>query len=478
MAISQKLPEFESPFMEPYADRDKARWLAAAFVLYTLIGTTFLAINVPPFQVSDEPAHFLRAAQLADGNLIGIRFATTGQNGSSHITSGGLADPALIQAAEPFLKLTFHPELKAANADWAPNIRWSGTRIMWDFANTVNNPPFFYLPSVIGILAGRKANLTVVQTLVVSRLLTSVTAIAVGAIAIAMAGGAAAWIFTILTLPMSLSQIASASHDALQFAFSALAGALLVRALRWPSVQDGKLLTGLALTLGLLVIARPPYGGLALLPLGLIGVRLLWRILAAVAVTACAAIWSAIAAAKTLTNFGDIAGADPSAQIALLAKNPLLAVTVIWTTLKVTWHGYFISFIGVLGWLDTPLPNAYYLAAAMMLGIAALASMLGMTGKRISCASLLAVAAGLVLSAAALFAIQYVTYTAPGHDVVNGVQGRYFIPLALAGTALLPALGDKRAARLHNLLLVLVVAFPVVSLAIVMRTVVLRYYLG
>jgi hypothetical protein len=51
-----------------------ARWMAAAFVLYGLLATAFLAINMPPFQNPDEPAHFLRAAQVAEAGWSGPGF--------------------------------------------------------------------------------------------------------------------------------------------------------------------------------------------------------------------------------------------------------------------------------------------------------------------------------------------------------------------------------------------------------------------
>src|SRR5258705_2366288 len=83
--------------IKPKLDLDEAlrppRLLAAAFVLYGLVATVFLAINMPPFQNPDEPNHFLRAAQLADGRLLGTRFSTTGADGLPHLTSGGVAGP-------------------------------------------------------------------------------------------------------------------------------------------------------------------------------------------------------------------------------------------------------------------------------------------------------------------------------------------------------------------------------------------------
>ena len=454
-----------------------ARWMAAAFVLYGLMAVSLLAINVPPFQVTDETSHFQRAAQVAQGDIIGIRFSEAGANGSPQVTAGGALDPALIEAITPFNSLAFYPDERATRRLWAPDIHWSDKLSLQSFP-TVNYQPFFYVPSAIGVLVGRAAGLSVVKTLTVSRLLTGLTAVALGTMAIAIAGGAAAWIFAILTLPMSLSLIASVSPDAMNLGCSALAGALLMRALRWPSARNGTLIVGFTVMLGLVAMARPAYGALAALPLAITKVPWRWRILSAAAIAACVTIWWTIVAAKTMTEVGADVGADAAAQLARLRDDPLLAARAVWGAL--TQHGpaYSRSFIGQLGWLDTPLPISYHIAAKTMLGVAALTAMLEIGGARIGVASRLVIAAGLLLAVAGIFALLYLTWTAPGRATVAGVQGRYFLPLALAGTALLPALGHSRLAGLHKPLLIMVVMFPVVSLAVVMHEIVLRYYLG
>src|SRR5258707_15757554 len=91
--IKPKL-DLDDPLRQP-------RLLAAAYVLYGLVATVFLAINMPPFQNPDEPSHFLRAAQLADGGLVGTRFSTTGADGLSHLTAGGLGEPGIIFGLAP-----------------------------------------------------------------------------------------------------------------------------------------------------------------------------------------------------------------------------------------------------------------------------------------------------------------------------------------------------------------------------------------
>lgn len=463
---------------EDFADREQraARWSSVAFIFYGLIATAFFGINTPPFQVADEPIHFMRAAQIADGGFVGTRFAESLADGRTEVTGGGAIDPALARAAAPFNALAFHPELRAKQADWAPNVHWSGARALVSFP-TANYPPFFYLPSAAGILAGREFGLSVVQSLYLSRLLTGLAAVALGALAIALAYGAAPWIFTILTLPMSLSLMASASQDALLIACGALAGALLVRGIRRPVSSSGGLLTGLAITLSLVAMARPPFGALALLPLGLLRVPLWRRILTSLVVIIATLAWARIAAVTSLSNFGTIVGANPAAQIQLIRHQPLLAIKAIGATV-IVWKAYLAQFIGVLGWMDTLLPYSYYRVATVMLVVAAAAAMLGTKGKPMMSGSYLPVAAGIALASFGVFLVQYVAWTAPGHATVDGIEGCYFLAPALAGATLLPSLGRIRAPRLQTALLMLILAFPIVSLAVTMRAVVLRYYLG
>src|SRR5579863_1339356 len=85
-------------------DREQrtARWIAAAFLFYGLVATALFAINTPPFQVADEPLHFMRAAQIAQGDFVGTRFTQTLPNGKIELTGGGAIDPAIVEAATPF----------------------------------------------------------------------------------------------------------------------------------------------------------------------------------------------------------------------------------------------------------------------------------------------------------------------------------------------------------------------------------------
>jgi uncharacterized membrane protein len=453
------------------------RWMAAAFVIFGLLATGLLAINIPPFQNPDEFSHFKRAAELADGGIVGTRYSTAKGDVIERV-EGGLIDPAILKAGEPFEAIPFHPERRAVRADWMPNVHWSDDRAMEQFSGTARYPPHFYLPAAIGILLGRASNMTVVQSFMLSRLLTGMATVAVGALAIAYAGSAAPWIYAIMTLPMSLSLTASTSQDALLIACSALAGAAMFRLLRSPVAQSEKIIMGVSVLLGLIAMARPPYGALAILPLGVTNTSWRWRSAAAAMTAALTIAWSIFVASSILTNAGADVGANPQAQLRLLYEDPMRVLTVAWNTATLYWPNYLQSFIGNLGWQDTPLPPKYLTLAECMIGVAALTTMLGSKDEPLDVRGAAVIGAGLLLSAAALFGILYVTWTVPGHPVVEGVQGRYLLPLALTGVVLLPRIDFKGRAWLHKVLLVVVTVFPVITLSVVMRAIVLRYYLG
>jgi uncharacterized membrane protein len=320
--------------------------------------------------------------------------------------------------------------------------------------------------------------MTVVQTLVLSRILTGLAALAVGAAAIACAGGSAPLTFALLTLPMSLSLTASTSPDALTIAFAALAGALLARLLRQPNERPPGTLIWFAVALTLIVIARLPYLALALLPLAAMGLRARWRILAVVAIVACAGLWSILTAARSMTNFGAFVGADQAAQMSIIPHDPLVIFKVAKETLSHQWFNYLEGFVGRLGWYDTSFPPIYHKTALAMLAVAAAAAILGSRGKRTGTGARCLIVATMLISVAGVFAAVYLDWTPPGELIVAGVQGRYFIPIALAGVGLPPAFGHPRWARAYTILIAMVVAFPIVSLAMIERGVVVRYYLG
>ena len=366
MPLSQKAPE---PVPSAGVAIPTGSTLAAIMVVYGLIAVVLLSINLPPFQNPDELTHFFRAEHISRGNLIGQRFDT--------YKSGGLVEKNIFPAHAPFAEIPTSPDVKLNYDEYARagEVRWSGEGQMVNFPNTANYPPFLYTPSVIGIWIGKLADLSILQTLYLSRLLSGMVSVAVGAAAIALAGTFGPWLFAMLLLPMSLSQMAAVSQDGLMFSLAALSAAIIARAMIDGPISI-RFFRLLVLCLALISMARPPYAALALLVPAVPGFRRATRMAGAGMVAASAILWTLLAAAVSqvpLVRFDIIP--DPGAQIGFLLESPSRIVSVAAQTLDAYWVHYRQQFIGQLGWLEVTLPNSYYSAAWVALLVAFIASL-------------------------------------------------------------------------------------------------------
>jgi uncharacterized membrane protein len=437
-----------------------------------------MTLAMPPFQNPDEPAHFRRAEHISRGHLIGNRYA--------EYNSGGETDANIGAANAPFYPIPFHSHVKATREMFAQAdlVHWGGPTVEQHFPNTAIYPPFLYLPAVAGIWIGKAVDWPITDTLYLSRLLTGLCSLALAAVALALAGNAAPWLFSVLTLPMSLSLMAAVSQDGPMLGLAALAAAICLRMVRDGAPPFRHALAVLTVALMLIGMARPPYAALALLPLALPGTRPAARWLCAALVLGAVIAWSGLAAMVAqviMVRTGTMP--DPALQIRFLLDDPIRIVSVAARTIAVMGGSYVIQFIGQLGWLDLALPRWFHGAA----GIILLAALLGsMSGPRFQAPQsqtphwgwIMVVASALAVSVVAMFAIQYLTWTKVGLDVVEGMQGRYFLVPALVFGALLPA-GAMRGvwtSTVDSVTLALLAAFPAVTLPVLVWQLLLRYY--
>ena len=443
---------------------------ALLFAAYAGTAILFLALAMPPWQNPDEPNHFARAEQVS---RLGFLVATPppGQY------AGGWIDPAIRQSQAAYETIKFHREAKVTRAmAAAAALHWGAAPSFTGFSNTAVYPALGYLPASAAILAGKTLGLSVPATLILARIASGIAAIAIATAAIRLAGATAPLLFTVVLLPMALAQMASPSQDSLMFAAAALAGALIAAALRTGSTSPRRLAL-LAACLGFLAAARPPYLPLAAIPLFLPG-ALKPRAAACAAILALALGWSALALATA--GIAPFPGTDPAAQALRLLHHPWLIARVAAATLQ-TWGGMFAhSFIGQLGWLDVDLPPAYHALAWAGLGLAFFLAARASRTPLPTIRPRLALLAILALSVAAIALLMYLTWTPLGAPVIQGIQGRYFLPLALLAPALAVTSGLPRAPghALHGQAHLALAALPAISIAVTAHAIIQRYYLG
>lgn len=451
----------------PEASGRVAGRLPWIFALYAGIAVLFLACATPPMQVPDEMNHFLRADELSRGELTGHPVGPT--------AGGGTADPAIVALARIYGGLPFHGERRATpeQAEAAAAIAWSGCPAVLAFTNTVLYGPLLYLPAALATGAGRALDLTVARTMLLVRLCNGLAGIALGAWAISLCRRARALTFAALLLPMTLAQLGSASQDALLIPISVLAVSVASRSgAEPPSLRHTALFAACVATVAM---GRLPMIGVAALAplLTRRGDPARWAKLAiglgaAVPVLAWVALLNRDMPAPTHL-------ASVTQQMAFLRAHPLAVLTVARDTVLGLDADFGHSVLGLLGWLDTPMPGWYYVPASIGLAVAFWTGSNPRPWLRPALLAVVAIAAIAALMGGAL----YLTWTPVGGATVGGLQGRYLLPLLpLAGWLAPPVTGwaARLRARLRQALWVPVLLFPLATLAVLPGAIIDRYY--
>jgi uncharacterized membrane protein len=136
---------------------------------------------------------------------------------------------------------------------------------------------------------------------------------------------------------------------------------------------------------------------------------------------------------------------DVQQQLALVTHHPLVFAKALTNALLHAGR-YLTSFSGsVIGWMDTKLPEPIVLGN---LGALATATFFGQKRHRISRLGVAVVYVAASVSALAIFFLLYLQWNPVGSLSIEGVQGRYFLPILPILAVCLPAYqlrGDRQA---------------------------------
>jgi uncharacterized membrane protein len=242
-------------------------------------------------------------------------------------------------------------------------------------------------------------------------------------------------VFVVSLLPMTVYEAGVITADALTDGLAILFGALFAKA----TFLKARLSTFETVLLGasaiLLPLAKPSYVILALLLLVVPAAQLpVWRhsrlVVTAVGLAAFA-VWTKLsagtAAGMGIMRPGTVV--DPGQQTHYVLTHLPQFLLVIARTVVYQSDGYLVELFGTLSWTFVWVP-----APAIISCTAAGVIAFGMAGRLSADRWRLIATAVLVLANfAAVFAALYLDFTPVGNYQIEGVQGRYFIPMAVLG---------------------------------------------
>ena len=466
--------------------------LPACFVLFALPVLLFLALAVPTGEVPDEVAHIVRMEGLLHGSWVGHRSTRLDTLGNTVPDSGVTANAGLLAAGFSFSPGTPLPQrvMTRERLQALELLPWQDQAGFVRVPNTAVYSPLFYGPGAVALGVAHVAGAGPWQAIRVARVANAVLYVVLGVLALLLARRAQGFLFAALVLPMSLWLAASCNQDGLVIATATLAAALLTRdtmAGWWAG----------AFTLAVVVMAKPlylPLTGMVALLLPRRSPSLPLRAAGMAAAAIPALLWFAVAQTYAVVPFvrgeafhpgpnwfgnpEDVFGSvDPGLQLQVLLHRPSLLLTLPYSTLLAD-HWMLQGVVGILGLLDILLPERLYGLWAMALLALCLGE--GLTARRGASSGALAslLALGLLFATVlALFDGQYLSWTYTGSAVVEGMQGRYFIPLIPFVGLALPHLRVAAAGPLRAVLRVPAVAAGAAGLVVIPALVLTTYYL-
>ncbi len=491
--------------------RPPALFLPALFLLCALPALLFLALQVPTGETPDEVAHIIRMDSLLHGVVLGHRRPAGEGPYAGRPDSGVRANPALLPAGFSFLPGTplAQRTLSRERAAQLAALPWAPAPTFVSVPNTAVYPPPFYVPGAAAMQAARWFGAGPWHAILAARVANALTYAALGLAALLLAQRLRGLLFATLLLPISLWMAASCNQDGLIIAAAALAAALLTRATRpawWAA----------AVAVAAIGMAKPPYAPLAgvvfLLmphpPLSRPGLMLPRRAAGALLAFLPALLWYVAASRLAAVPFvrgppfragpywpGDpdqvFAAVDPALQLQVFLHQPLLLLRLPLEQLAAQGGWLLWEMVGILGILDVALPAALY--GLWFAAVAALAVGESLAGPAASPGvhpglhpglhpgprpwACLAVLACVLATVLAVFDGQYLSWTYTGAAEIEGIQGRYLVPLLPFLALALPTVRVRGGGTVRAVLRVPAVLAGLAGLAVIPGLVVAAYYL-
>ncbi|MBN1384125.1 MAG: DUF2142 domain-containing protein [Elusimicrobia bacterium] len=445
-----------------------------AFLFIAVTFGMMMVFVTPPFQTPDEPAHFYRAYQIS-----GLKMISKKQNGK---VGDYLPESLHITTVKTMDDIHFKPHNKVKFSEILPAFKIplsSGNKTFIEFPNMARYCPAAYIPQSVGIAIGRLLRLSPLVLMYMGRICNLAVWVLLVYLAIKITP-VSNWLFFILALtPMSLFVSSSLSADvplnAASFLFIAICLQYAFEENKTVKPSDIFILFLLSIFLSLtkLIYLFIPLIFL-IIPVKKIGTPKKYYTIFTLLILSCAFLtggWYLVIKNLVVPLKPDI---FVDKQIAYVLHNPLKFLEVVIKSLSSA--RYIDHFVGRLGWLDTKMSLIFTVPYFLIIITVALID----TKKDIviTLKQRIILFITLSINLVLICLSQYLTWTPVGKTRVYGLQGRYFIPVALLLFLLfypnkkIPFNMDKNRTKIF------IICYSLICSIYTILVLIRRYYLG
>lgn len=420
------------------------------FATLSLIFSSLFAITAPIFWGADEPAHFARAYEIAHGNFktdkvpagevqksIGVNAESLG--GYIPKNTKDSIDLAYSEiTSEPVHKGGFGQIKSIKKYNDTNNMTQSGQKKVFIYPGSAANTPVPYAPMVPVLIVAEKMNLSIKSTVISTRLVslfisTTITIIAI----LILKESRMKWLIIITALmPTVVFQSSTLSTDGITNAFMFIFSALIIKSLFLNIHLRKTELAILCITLVLMPLLKSNL--LFISPLALLivfksttdRVRRIGLVASMIIGVLIFVAWLKINPNITdtlgvLRGDKNVSNILPHAQLTYMFGHIVDLVKIFIRTVLLADNYYINSMVGVLGFSMIQIPFVAILSTFVATGVA----IFNLEKIRVSKIRLMYISVFVILFISSVFATLYYTFTQYRYEVVEGIQGRYFIPV-------------------------------------------------
>lgn len=382
--------------------------------------------SLPVFRAPDEINHYMRAFEISEGNFISQHMGDTGVGGN--YLPQELIPTELCDARE----INYYEVWSNKDVEMSED-----QRMEYTYGNTALYSPVAYLPQALGIAVGKFFTLKSVYLVYWGRTFSLLSCFGLLYFSIRNMPNKKMMVFLSCFMPMLMSQIVSLSADALTLSVAFALWSYVLKVSLDENIEKIDLKSKiwiLSLTI-ILSLCKIVYLPLCLVILLLDGEKfktkrgsVAYKLGGISLVAILNLLWLSISSGF-LVEFNE--GVNSAEQVKYVLTHPISYINSCLYTLLLKGQGWMEEMVGSkLGWaMDVQVPRLIIVIMLALLIFSAFVSDKQEKRILVDIRKRCFVGVCLLITVALIFTSLYVQWTPVAAFIVDGIQGRYFIPL-------------------------------------------------